>query len=401
MIFVIKVGILFLNDLELIMRFKKISCLLLPPLFIFSTSIYAGNTSKEQEIKKLVDQNFKPLLDKYNVPGMAVGVIQNNKKYEMYYGLQSVQDKKAVNSSTIFELGSVSKLFTATAGGYAKTKGTISFKDTPGKYWKELKNTPIDQVNLLQLATYTSGNLGLQFPDEVQTDQQVLTFFKDWKPKNSIGEYRQYSNPSIGLFGKVVALSMNKPFDQVLEKTIFPDLGLKHSYVNVPKTQMQNYAFGYNQENQPIRVNPGPLDAPAYGVKSTLPDMLKFINANLNTQKYPKDIQRAINETHQGFYQVGTMYQALGWEEFSYPAPLQTLLDSNSEQIVMKPNKVTAISKEPSVKMFHKTGSTNGFGTYVVFIPKENIGLVMLTNKRIPNEERIKAAYAVLNAIKK
>lgn len=383
------------------MRFKKISCLLLPPLFIFSTSIYAGNTPKEQEVKKLVDQNFKPLLDKYDVPGMAVGVIQNNKKYEIYYGLQSVQDKKAVNSSTIFELGSVSKLFTATAGGYAKAKGKISFDDTPGKYWKELKNTPIDQVNLLQLATYTSGNLALQFPDEVQTDQQVLTFFKDWKTKNAIGEYRQYSNPSIGLFGKIVALSMNKPFDQVLEKTIFPPLHLKNSYVNVPKTQMQNYAYGYNQENQPIRVNPGPLDAPAYGVKSTLPDMLTFINANLNPQKYPKDIQRAINETHQGFYQVGTMYQALGWEEFSYPAPLQTLLDSNSEQIVMKPNKVTAISKEPSVKMFHKTGSTNGFGSYVVFIPKENIGLVMLTNKRIPNEERIKAAYAVLNAIKK
>ncbi|HAV7069780.1 TPA: ADC family extended-spectrum class C beta-lactamase [Acinetobacter baumannii] len=383
------------------MRFKKISCLLLSPLFIFSTSIYAGNTPKDQEIKKLVDQNFKPLLEKYDVPGMAVGVIQNNKKYEMYYGLQSVQDKKAVNSSTIFELGSVSKLFTATAGGYAKNKGKISFDDTPGKYWKELKNTPIDQVNLLQLATYTSGNLALQFPDEVKTDQQVLTFFKDWKPKNSIGEYRQYSNPSIGLFGKVVALSMNKPFDQVLEKTIFPALGLKHSYVNVPKTQMQNYAFGYNQENQPIRVNPGPLDAPAYGVKSTLPDMLSFIHANLNPQKYPADIQRAINETHQGRYQVNTMYQALGWEEFSYPATLQTLLDSNSEQIVMKPNKVTAISKEHSVKMYHKTGSTTGFGTYVVFIPKENIGLVMLTNKRIPNEERIKAAYAVLNAIKK
>ncbi|HAV16046.1 MAG TPA: class C beta-lactamase, partial [Acinetobacter nosocomialis] len=207
--------------------------------------------------------------------------------------------------------------------------------------------------------------------------------------------------PSIGLFGEIVGLSMKQPFSQVLEKTIFPDLGLKHSYVNVPKTQMQNYAFGYNQENQPIRVNPGPLDAPAYGVKSTLPDMLSFIHANLNPQKYPANIQRAINETHQGRYQVNSMYQALGWEEFAYPATLQTLLDSNSEQIVMKPNKVTAISKEPSVKMYHKTGSTNGFGTYVVFIPKENIGLVMLTNKRIPNEERIKAAYAVLNAIKK
>lgn len=86
---------------ELIMRFKKISYLILPSLFIFNTSIYADNTSKEQDIKKVVDQNFKPLLEKYDVPGMAVGVIQNNKKYEMYYGLQSVQDKKSVNSNTI------------------------------------------------------------------------------------------------------------------------------------------------------------------------------------------------------------------------------------------------------------------------------------------------------------
>ena len=54
---------------------------------------------------------------------------------------------------------------------------------------------------------------------------------------------------------------------------------------------MQNYAFGYNQENQPIRVNPGPLDAPAYGVKSTLPDMLSFINANIN----PQNIQQIFN----------------------------------------------------------------------------------------------------------
>ena len=49
---------------------------------------------------------------------------------------------------------------------------------------------------------------------------------------------------------------------------------------------MQNYAFGYNQENQPIRVNPGPLDAPAYGVpaygvKSTLPDMLSLFMPTL------------------------------------------------------------------------------------------------------------------------
>jgi beta-lactamase class C len=43
-----------------------------------------------------------------------------------------------------------------------------------------------------------------------------------------------------------------------------------------------NYAFGYDENNKPIRVNPGPLSDEAYGVKSTLPDMLKFVKSNLN-----------------------------------------------------------------------------------------------------------------------
>ncbi|MGG6831036.1 UNVERIFIED_CONTAM: serine hydrolase, partial [Staphylococcus haemolyticus] len=51
-------------------------------------------------------------------------------------------------------------------------------------------------------------------------------------------------------------------------------------------------------------------------------------------------------------------------------------------------------------QVFHKTGSTNGFGTYVLFIPEENFGLVMMMNKKIPNAERIKAAYQVFQSIK-
>ena len=53
-----------------------------------------------------------------------------------------------------------------------------------------------------------------------------------------------------------------------------------------------------------------------------------------------------------------------------------------------------------TLKMFHKTGSTNGFGTYVMLFLKENIGLVMLTNKRIPNEERIKSSLCCVKCNK-
>ncbi len=94
------------------------------------------------------------------------------------------------------------------------------------------------------------------------------------------------------------------------------------------------------------------------------------------------------------------MTQALGWETFSYPTTLEILQESNSEKVVMQSNPVVKNTVQEKSKVFHKTGSTNGFGSYVFFVPEENFGLVMLMNKRIPNQERIKATYDVFNSLK-
>ena len=193
---------------------------------------------------------------------------------------------------------------------------------------------------------------------------------------------------------------MKVPFTSLLENVIFPKFNMNHTYVNVPKEQKEHYALGYDQLNQPIRVSPGALDAQAYGVKSSLPDMLKFLNTNLNPEKSNSDFKKAILETHKGYFKLGNMTQALGWETFSYPTTLEILQESNSEKVVMRSNPVVKETTQEKSKVFHKTGSTNGFGTYVFFVPEENFGLVMLMNKKIPNEERIKAAYKVFNTIK-
>ena len=75
-------------------------------------------------------------------------------------------------------------------------------------------------MSLLELATYTSGNLPLQFPDYVKTDEQILDYFQNWHIKKPSGKYRQYSNPSIGLFGELTARSMKVPFPSLLEQVI-------------------------------------------------------------------------------------------------------------------------------------------------------------------------------------
>nr|WP_286387098.1 class C beta-lactamase [Acinetobacter bereziniae] len=365
-----------------------------------TTYVNANQQITTAKVENAMTQAFQPLMQKYAVPGMAIGVLYQGKSYEKYYGVQSLADKKSVNKNTLFELGSVSKLFTATAGSYVQSVSKLSLQDHPGKYLPALKNSEINQVTLLQLATYTTGNLPLQFPDQIKTDAQTLKYFQDWKINQPVGQFRQYSNPSIGLFGEATAKAMNMPFSTLLEQVIFPQLQLQHSYVNVPKAQQTNYAFGYDQNNRPIRVNPGPFDAQAYGVKSNLPDLLQFMNLNLNPDQAKASIRPAIQGTHIGYFKMGGMTQALGWETFDYPASLETLLESNSDRVVMQSNPVEKTLVKSGARVFHKTGSTNGFGTYLIYIPAEKFGLVMLMNKRIANAERIQAAYEVLNTLK-
>ncbi|WP_420909550.1 class C beta-lactamase [Acinetobacter nematophilus] len=366
----------------------------------WTTYANANQQPTTAKVENAITQAFQPLMQKYAVPGMAIGVLYQGKSYEKYYGMQSLADKKSVNKNTLFELGSVSKLFTATAGSYAQSLSKLSLQDHPGKYLPALKNSQINNVTLLQLATYTTGNLPLQFPDQIKTDAQTLKYFQDWKINRPIGQFRQYSNPSIGLFGEVTAKAMNMPFSTLLEQVIFPQLQLQHSYVNVPKSQQTNYAFGYDQNNHPIRVSPGPFDAQAYGVKSSLPDLLQFLNLNLNPEQAKASVRPAIQGTHVGYFKMGEMTQALGWETFNDPASLDTLLESNSDRVVLQSNPVEKTLVQSGARVFHKTGSTNGFGTYLVYIPSEKFGLVMLMNKRIANAERIRAAYDVLNTLK-
>lgn len=252
---------------------------------------------------------------------------------------------------------------------------------------------------MAELATYSAGGLPLQFPDGVESLAQMQAYYRQWTPAYQPGSHRQYSNPSIGLFGYLAASSLQQPFAQLMEQTLLPGLGLHHTYVNVPKQAMANYAYGYSKEDKPIRVTPGVLADEAYGIKTSSADLLAFVKANINGVD-DKGLQQAIALTHQGHYSVGGMTQGLGWESYPYPVSEQALLAGNSAQVIMKANPTTATPKEMgSQRLFNKTGSTNGFGAYVAFVPAKGVGIVMLANRNYPIQERVKAAHAILSKL--
>jgi beta-lactamase class C len=351
------------------------------------------------QIRAVVDRAFPPLMTKYDVPGLAVAVTVDGRQYFFNYGVASKADNKPVTKDTLFEVGSVSKTFTATLAAYAQTLGTLSLDDHPGKYMPQLRGSAIDKASLINLGTFTAGGLPLQLPDAVMNDVTMLYYFRHWQPSAAPGALRRYSNPSIGLFGYVTALAMNRNFADLIESEIFPKLGLGHSYIRVPQAAMKDYAWGYGTNNKPTRVSPGVFDVEAYGVKATAADMIHFVEANIRPDGLATPMRRAVEGTHVGYFRTGDMVQGVGWEQYAYPVTLDRLLAGNSDAMIMKASAAQQLtSPQPPSRptLFNKTGSTNGFGSYVAFVPEKRIGIVMLANRNFPIPARITAAYAVL-----
>lgn len=353
-------------------------------------------------LQSLVDSAITPVIEEYAIPGMAVALIHEGQVHYFNYGVSSLEDGVAVTPHTIFELGSVSKLFNATLTSYAQATGTLSLRDHPGRFMPELQNTPVDAANLLHLGTYTAGGFPLQFPAHVTDQASMIEYYQQWQPDFAPGESRLYSNPSIGLMGYLAGLALGQSYPEAVEGQLFPAMGMTESYIRVPETESARYAWGYNAEDQPIRVTPGVLDAEAYGVKSSSSDMIRFVRANIAPDSLDPLWSQAVRDTQKGYYQLGELIQGLGWEQFHLPVTAELLRSGSDLRIVLEPNAVAPLVNGDSADApawIHKTGSTNGFGAYVVVLPAQQSGIVMLANRNYPNTARIQAAWDILSPL--
>lgn len=353
-------------------------------------------------LKASVDAIIQPLMQQQDVPGIAVAVLVNGQAHFFNYGVASKVNQQPVTQNTLFEIGSVSKTFTATLAGYAVAKGKLSLTQSASHYVPQLQGSAFDQISVLNLATYTAGGLPLQFPVESDSTDKMMGYYQQWQPTFAPAEQRLYSNPSLGLFGYVAAQSLGQPFDDLMEKQLFAKLGLNNSYITVTQSQVHRYAQGYTKNNSLARVGPGAMSSEAYGVKTTASDLLRFVQLNMQPQELEPALQQAIELTHTGYYQVGALTQGLGWEFYPYPLTLNSLLQGNSSQMALEPHKTNwFITPRPAQAnvLINKTGSTNGFGAYVAFVPAKQVGVVILGNKNYPIPARVKAAYEVLNVL--
>nr|WP_099982801.1 LRA18 family class C beta-lactamase [uncultured bacterium BLR18]ACH58997.1 LRA-18 [uncultured bacterium BLR18] len=365
---------------------------------LFPLAAYAAPDAAA--LRQAVDAAVGPVMAQFDVPGMAVAVTVDGQPHFFNYGVAARDSKQPVTEATIFELGSNSKTFTATLAAYAQAQGKLALDDHPGKYVPQLQGSALDGATLLHLGTYTAGGFPLQIPDNLKTREQLFSYFQHWKPDAAPGKQRNYSNPSIGLFGHIAGLALGGGFADAAERDLFPQLGLQHTYIRVPQSAMAHYAWGYSKD-QAVRVQPDLFDSEAYGVKSTAADMIRYVQLQIDPSRLAAPMRRAVQATHTGYFKAGPMTQGLGWESYPYPVSLEQLLQGNSTDMAWKPQPVQAIQpvQTAAPALYNKTGSTRGFGSYVAFVPSQKIGIVLLANRAYPNDARIKLAYAILNQL--
>ena len=369
-------------------------------LLSFSTSL-AAQVVTEDKIADLAEHSFSSAVADYDIPGLVVGVTIRGQHYFYATGLASREENIAASPDTIFELGSISKIFNVSLAALAEQRGYLDLDTAVSDRLAELRGSAFDDISLMDLATHSTGGLPLQVPETVQDVPGLIDWLADWQPRQK--GTRSYSNVSIGLLGRITADALGMGYADAAEQVLFPAMGLESTWVEVPAGAMDRYAFGYDRKtNAPIRVNPGVLDAEAYGVKSTARDMLRLLDLELGHIESSLELLAALERTRQGQTKTPYYVQNMIWEQYPWPVSLEELEKGSGYNFILKPRPVEQIDPPMPPQqdvILNKTGSTNGFGAYVALLPGEDLGIVVLANRNYPNKARIRATYDLIQKL--
>lgn len=372
----------------------------------FATAMLAASAHAQdltrQDFQAISERVFRPVIEEFDIPSIAVGVTLEGRHYVFADGMADRAASRPVGPDTIFELGSNSKLFNVALAALGEEKGLLSLQDPVSAGLPLLAGTAFDGISLYDLAAHATGGLPLQVPDDIADHQALMTYLAAWKPEGDTKSLRSYSNVSIGLLGVIAAERFGKSYEDAINEDLLPALGLNSTFVTVPKAEMGHYAFGYARtDDSPVRVSPGMLDAEAYGIKSTVTDMIRFLDAHLGNLALDDAMMAALAKTRMSEFDTAHYAQAMVWEGYPWPVDASELAAGNSADMAMTPQPMThraAIALNGKV-LLNKTGATNGFGSYVAMIPSEQIGVVVLANRNYPNPVRAEATRKLIHLL--
>lgn len=330
------------------------------------------------QLDRYVDSVALTYSRKGNTHALAIGIVNEGKTNSYYYGETEKGNRQLPDEKTLFEIGSISKTFTATLLAYFVQTQQVSLDDSITRYLPDsvAANADLQRITLQQLANHTSGLPRL--PDNLEafaktspddpysgySKQLLYAYLKSYKAAVPPDSIYQYSNLGYGLLGDILSHVYGKSYDEMVQELICQPLGLKNTTTD-PDPENQYVAKVYNKagEETPLWT----FDAlTAHGsLKSTVSDLLVYAKAHF---KMPEsDLEHALALTRQ----------------FTYFNPPDTDIGLAWHMNLIGDELV-----------YWHNGATFGSSSYIAFTPDRKIAVVVLSNSAEPVDEISKSILA-------
>lgn len=319
------------------------------------------------------------------VPGIVVGMISADPQehWVVGYGRLSATDDRVPDGDTVFEIGSITKVFTGVLLAQAVLNGEVNLEDPISMYLPEGVTTPEYEgrsITLLDLATHTSG-----LPTEASnfhpknrinpyadyTMDQLYDFLSGYRLTRVPGSTYKYSNPGFGLLGNLLVRRTGQAdYEALLEDRITHPLGMDSTRVELTPDMRSRLATPHSSYSVATSLWDFPNLAGAGAIRSTANDMLTFLAANMGLTGTELQPVLQMARTPQRATEEGPEYMGLGWH-----LPGESFLIGDRRFIV------------PGTWIPGHNGETGGSHSYLAWDPQRKIGVVVLTNAAVNIEE--------------
>jgi D-alanyl-D-alanine-carboxypeptidase/D-alanyl-D-alanine-endopeptidase len=295
--------------------------------------------------------------------GIVVGTIDQSGRHVTGYGKIAKDRDQVPDGNTVYEIGSITKVFTSLLLADMVERGEVKLDDPVSKYLPKTVKMPSRsgrEITLLDISEQRSGlprmpsNIkpaDLQNPYADYDPAKLYAFLSGYTLTRDPGEKYEYSNLAVGLLGHVLSLRSGMSYEQLVRKRILDPLGMSSSSITLSPDQKNRLAPGYDGSLKPVKNWDLDALAGAGALRSTANDMLKFLAANLELTDTP--LKAAMRRMRSVRKDAGSpnVDIAMGWHIFKQYGDI-----------------------------FWHNGGTAGYRTFAGFDPAKKTGVVVLCN---------------------
>jgi beta-lactamase class C len=361
--------------------FVRVVGLFLIMLILISANF---NVKDKVNIVEEFDKYTSQVLSVWKIPGLAYAIVRNGKiEVIRTRGVREAGKPDKINKETIFRIASLSKAFTATLAAKLHCENKIDLDQSLVSYLPDIKfanNQFTQDIKVTHVLSHTTGlpprALELEINSSDLDQETILDLMSNVPVEICPGTNYGYQNVSYNYIAKILSDRLNTSFDDLIKSELFVPLKLKNTSVG-----SNSYLVSSNKALPHLFINDGyfysedDLDSSYYkvaaagGINSSIQDMAYWLIAQMgyNHDVIPQNSLELVQKRYvrvpdyadNGIWNKNSIldsFYGLGWRIHNYAG----------EEVI------------------HHSGGLNGFATSIAFIPKQDLGIVVLTNSSSP-----------------